>query len=217
MKKKHLPSRLNALARGETRKRLLSVQNPAEFILATRMHVKRVCLLAQELLRRHLDEFPGVDPVVLAEFAGIHDSAKITTAPEFLAEHKLERPLADDLAHHWGTLLKATPDASNALVEQVNRVDHAVENAFFSERGISLQTEAHYRLVVEVADKVDRGMSPLSRFEEMGKRAVRVAEYLKRSGDARDEVVARLATELEGDYSKLIPKTMNYFDARMAL
>ena len=198
------------------RSRLLSVQSRAEYILATQVHVQRVGLLAQELLRRHPDQFPGLDPLTLAEFASIHDSAKITTDPAFLAEHNLERPLADDLAHHWGALLKPTPDASNPLVEQVNRVDRAVEAAFFGQRGISSQTEALYRLIVEVADKVDRGMSPLSRYEEMGKRAVRVAEYLKLSSHGHDEVVARLATELEADYAKLIPKTMNYFDARKA-
>lgn len=193
---------------------VMSVETPAEYILATQIHVKRVGLLAQELLRRHPALFSRVEPPVLAEFASVHDAAKIATDPAFLAEHNLERPLADELTPHWGLLLKISRDAPNPLVEKVNRVDHAVESAFFDSRGIAPELATHYRLIVEVADKVDRGMSPLSRYEEMGKTAVPVGEYLKTSSNPRDQLVASLAQGLEADYEKLIPPTMNYLDER---
>ncbi len=195
---------------------VMSVKTPAEYILATQIHVQRVGLLAQELLRRHPGLFSRVEAPVLAEFASLHDAAKTTTDAAFLAEHHLDRPLADELAAQWGSLLKVSRDAPNPLVEKLNRVDHAVENAFFASRGIVPELAAHYRLIVEVADKVDRGMSLLSRYEEMGKTAVPVGEYLKTSSNPRDQLVAQLAQGLEADYEKLIPEKMNYHSERPA-
>ncbi len=209
-------SLFSARAAAEARgiRSVASVTTMAEFVIATEMHVQRVGVLAQALLRRHRAEFAAVDEKILAEYAAIHDAAKTSTGPEFLAQHKLARPLAEDLVKHWGTMLKVSPDSPNPLIETLNRVDTAVENKFFEDKGISSDVANLYRLIVEVADKVDRGMAPLSRYEEMGKTAVPVGEYLKRSTGAHDARVMRLAQELEADYQKLIPAEMNYFDAR---
>ena len=191
-----------------------SITTIAEYVLATEVHVQRVGLLAQELLRRHRTEFAAVDEGVLAEFAALHDAAKTNTGPEFLARHRLERPLAEDLVRTWGTLLKPLPNSVHPLIETVNRVDAALEREFFERKGLAVAVANQYRLIVEVADKVDRGMAPLSRYEEMGKTAVPVSEYLKRSTNPRDADLMRLARGLETDYHLLIPTEMNFWDAR---
>ncbi len=208
----HADLQAAAAARGITC--VLSVTTPSEFVLATKLHVARVRLLAAELRRRYPDEFAQVDPDVLDAFASLHDAAKTNDTPEFLSEHGLDKPLADDLVVHWGRRIKATETATHPLVDKVNRVDAKVSQRFFAERQIPPDLAELYEFLVEVADKVDRGSAPLSRYEEMGKTAVAVSEYLLDATDERSVRLIRYARELEADYHQLIPEALDYLNVR---
>ncbi len=194
-----------------------SVTTPQEFVLASLIHVSRVSRLARELFHRHESAFPGVNGKLLARFVDIHDAAKVFNHPGFLKEFGLEHPLAEELVQHWGTLLKSSPQEPHPLVDKVNRVDWALEQRFFNEHGIGAREARYYRLIVEICDKADRGMATLSRYEEMGKTALPVGEYLRASTKPRDKLIAHWAAELEAGYHFIIPEALDYFSVREKL
>lgn len=206
---------------------ILSVNHPSEYVLATQVHVERNALLALALLEHDAQQpvrsFADLTPEFVQRFIrGTHDLSKRETSAAFLEQHHLEEPLAVPLVENWGKRLKFSPYEPNPLIDRLNATDHAVEDLFFAEQQHLFGAETFERVkfqathLVNVADKVDRGMALLSKYEEMGKEGVRVSEYLANSPKPLDQEVVRLAKWLEDNYDTIIPEglRLNYFDAR---
>jgi hypothetical protein len=184
-----------------------TVSSPSEMVAYMTAHIARVGVLAQALLQRQSAHFPDVKADVLAAFSQVHDRSKIDGRPSFLREHGLKAPIANDLLRLWGQSVSGKQASS---IHKLNQIDASLEQAFFDSRNIAPNVAVQYQTLVSVADKVDRGMNRISKFEEMG-RVLRPASAFEKNPQLQ-----AFSRELEEHYASIVPASLDYESARFS-
>jgi uncharacterized Zn-binding protein involved in type VI secretion len=215
-----------------------SVTSPTEMVENVQAHKIRVVKLSDYLMDRFPERYGDLDRMTALEYAGIHDTAKVETSPAFLAEHGLEYPISEDLHGLWAKpVSNAQGKMWSPALDKMNVVDHAVEDAFFTKRGITDPAEvAKYKELGMLSDNIDKGADPMSSWEELGRPGVSAGDYYKNSskyllskdgepnltqkdldniaaGKQRQELIPHAETA-HREYSQVIPETDQYLNYR---
>ena len=176
-----------------------------DFRAHTQNHIRRIVVLGTELLQKHSEDFPGIDPVLLAEFLTLHDQSKVNRSRDFLERYGLDgrdTSIQEELWNffgRWDALSGEDQTRVQDLKKDLNAVDHAVALDFFGRRNLlqedgALSPVAHNYLRLErIVDSVDTVLAP-ARAEEFGKVFGIENMYLKAPEDRA------LAYELEHFY-----------------
>lgn len=173
-------------------------------------HRERIWILSQEIVKQNPERYGAVDLDEVRSLAFKHDEMKVTGDRTLLRElgfggdastGRRPRTVAGHLVDLWGKRVSSEsgldPEAGAVMVK-MNKGDKQFEAAY------SPETQE----IVSLADKIDKGMDPLTKFEELGRVAIKPSQYLSNPSNsyAYNPEMARMAEGVEERYYEIIPE-----------
>ena len=172
-------------------------------------HRLRMAHLAEGILHVGGERYKSVDRRVLALAIFEHDEMKVTTDRTLLRSFGFDRMVAGHLVEFWGRALSDNSglDASSGakVLKRMNEGDHWLEQKF-----PVLVLE-----IVHLADKIDKGVDPITKFEELGRTAVPASQYLRNPLNPEyNPVLAGFALQIEQRYDEIVPRVLSSTEFR---
>jgi hypothetical protein len=171
-------------------------------------HIARTVELGTELKRLHPELYSDVDRDLLHAFLGRHDYAKVEVDPK-----TGRRPFLEGLYKQYGRDFDSFSENEKKLVlrykDMLNERDakHGEDffkafnknNRFIDKKGNYTALAKKFLQIESIADKVDRGLSPVSA-EEFNREKMALASVFM-----KDPKEKRLAESLEKSYIRGVP------------
>lgn len=186
-------------------------------------HRERIWILAKEIIRQNPDRYrhlplPRLLRAVKAA-AFDHDAMKITGDRKLLREFgfggnretgQRPRTVASHLVELWGKRVST----ENGLDPKLGRV---LKQMNLGDKRFEARHMPEAVEIVNFADKIDKGMDPLTKFEELGRVAVLPSRYYSNpKNTAYNPGFARMAKGVEERYYEIIPKSLESLAYREA-
>ncbi|MFL5811931.1 MAG: hypothetical protein ACJ763_00005, partial [Bdellovibrionia bacterium] len=200
----------SVLSRQARRKYVNSLDDFYDHVVS---HIERTVQLAAELKRLHPERYRDVDPGLLEIFMNRHDFAKIAKD-----ETTGKRSFLEGLYQQYGRDFNSFSPDEKAMVlkykDALNKADaqhardffkvHNYNRQFIKKNGHYTDLAKLYLEIESIADKVDRGLSPVSAEEFNRVKMKPASEFLS------DPVQKRLAESLERSRGPGIPSPYEY-------
>lgn len=107
------------------------------------------------------------------EVIKVHDKAKMIDSPVFLKKHNLDMPFYEFLFKKVGTVITGE---DRKVLDKMNEVDGLITTITMHKQGLSIKERDMFNFVEHVADIVERGCNPLTKYE-LGREVSKASEF----------------------------------------
>lgn len=184
-----------------------------QFLTHTDKHRENVSILADKLFDNMLKnpffvkKYELTDDIDISDLKKrfssvikVHDKAKMLDSPKFLKKHGLDKPFYKFLFENVG---KVIDGEGRKVIDKMNEVDGLLTTIAMHKQGLTSAQRDMFCFVEHVADIVERGCNPLTKYE-LGREVTKASEF-KRGRCNMHELSAIL--DLEDHYEQvLLPK-----------
>lgn len=133
------------------------------FVNYTKFHISRVVLIGIEMKRVFHHHFENLEDEVVRNFLLLHDYSKIKMIDGNYENARLlfENIFGKDVK----SLSEIDREKASTIIDRINRDDRKIAIDFFEKHHLSNAQIKQLLQLENLADLIDRGMSPFSQFE----------------------------------------------------